>query len=263
MYRIGDFSKITNLTIKTLHYYDEEGILVPSSREENGYRYYDERNFETAALIVFLRDLDFGIAEIKNLLAAYKSEADLSHFLNAKKSMIERRIRKDEELIKKIDRFIKPKNMLHTTEYAIELKNIEPINVAFIRYKGRYQDTGDYLSKIYKGLKGHATKSPFNCYYESGYNETADIEVCVPTNKIINTDRIKTKKLPGIKALCTVHRGSYEFFNFAYKALLDYASKNKLECGLPTREIYHKGPGLLFIGNTDEYITEIMVPVIN
>ena len=52
MYKIGEFSKITNLTVKTLRYYDEEHILPPSHRnEENGYRFYDEEDFEKAELI--------------------------------------------------------------------------------------------------------------------------------------------------------------------------------------------------------------------
>lgn len=46
MYKIGAFSKITQLSIKTLHYYDEENILSPSFRDEhNGYRYYNDQDY--------------------------------------------------------------------------------------------------------------------------------------------------------------------------------------------------------------------------
>jgi len=260
MYQIGDFSKITNLTVKALRYYDEQGFLTPSYRAENGYRYYDEGDFKIAQLIVFLRDLDFGIAEIKDVLANCDGEGDLSYFLASKKSMIEQRVNKDKELIKKIEGYIEPKEIVHKPEYKIEIKDIEPVRVACIRFRGAYQDTGRYLGQICRELKGYAQGVPFNCYYDSGYAEVADIEVCVPTNKFINGQGIETKELPGGRAICTVHKGSYDFFNYAYKAVLDYASKNDIEYGLPTREIYHKGPGLMFMGNPNKFVTEIVVP---
>ena len=64
MYKIGEFSKITNMTVKTLRYYDEENILTPSYRDEDtNYRYYSEEDFKKAELILMLRNLDFSISE--------------------------------------------------------------------------------------------------------------------------------------------------------------------------------------------------------
>ena len=68
MYRIGEFSRITSLTVKALRYYDEEGILSPSERDKNGYRLYNETDYEKARQIVLLRELDFSIMEIKDCL---------------------------------------------------------------------------------------------------------------------------------------------------------------------------------------------------
>ncbi|HCS40248.1 MAG TPA: MerR family transcriptional regulator [Anaerolineaceae bacterium] len=260
MYQIGEFSKITNITIKTLRYYDEQGIFVPSFRGENGYRYYDEGDFKTAQLILLLRNLDFGIAEIKDVLANYDDEDDLSYFLAAKKSMIEQRVNIDKALIKKIEGFIEPNIIIHKPEYKIGIVDIKSQRVASIRFKGAYQDTSKYLGKIFSELKGHALGVPFNCYYDNGYCEIADIEVCVPTNKFVNRDGIETRELPGGKGISTMHKGSYDFFNYAYKAVLDYAKNNHLKHELPTREIYHKGPGQLFMGNPNKYLTEIVVP---
>ena len=69
MYKIGEFSKITNLTVNALRYYDEENILNPSYRcEENSYRFYEDTNFKKAELIVLLRELSFSISEIKDVM---------------------------------------------------------------------------------------------------------------------------------------------------------------------------------------------------
>ena len=126
MYKISDFSKITNLTIKALRYYDEESILTPSYRNnENSYRYYDENDFQKAQLIAMLRELDFSISEIKDVLANCDNSDDLSYYLEEKKNMIESKISKEKELIRKITLYMKSKNMEDTSmSYKIEVKEI-------------------------------------------------------------------------------------------------------------------------------------------
>jgi Predicted transcriptional regulators len=264
MYRIGEFSKITNLSVKTLRYYDEQNILKPSYRkEENDYRFYNEEDFKKAELISLLRKFDFSILEIKDLLQNYENSSDLSYFLEEKKSKIERKILEEKALIQQIDLYIKPDRMEETCmNYKIEVKTLEPVMVASIRYQGKYSDVGKYIGTIYKAAKGNAKGCPFNCYYDADYKENADIELCVPISKSMgSTSEVTVKVLPKIKAICTTHVGNYESINQAYKELFDYANKNNLTCTLPSRELYIKGPGMLFKGNPNKYITEIVIPV--
>ena len=69
MYKISQFSKISGLTVKALRYYDEANILKPSFRnEENQYRYYNDNDLKKALLIKKLRNLDFSIMEIKEVV---------------------------------------------------------------------------------------------------------------------------------------------------------------------------------------------------
>jgi DNA-binding transcriptional MerR regulator len=262
MYKISDFSKITNLTIKALRYYDEENILTPSYRNnENSYRYYDENDFQKAQLIAMLRELDFSISEIKDVLANCDNSDDLSYYLEEKKNMIESKISKEKELIRKITLYMKSKNVEDTSmSYKIEVKEIAPVTVASIRYKGKYSDVGTYIRKIYKAVKNNGAEAPFNCYYDAKFKEDADIELCVPTNQLIYDNSISAKRLPAIKAICTTHKGGYYKLNLAYKALLDYANEHNINCLTPSREVYIKGPGIIFKGNENNYVTEIMIP---
>ena len=70
MFSIGEFSKITGLTVKTLRFYHEQGLLVPSAVDEDtGYRYYALAKVDAARAITFLRGLDFSVAEIREILA--------------------------------------------------------------------------------------------------------------------------------------------------------------------------------------------------
>lgn len=262
MYRIGEFSKITNLTVKALRYYDEQGILKPSFRAENSYRYYDEDDFKRACLIFLLRNLDFSISEIKDIVAHYDSSEDLSFYLSEKQAMIAEKIKKEKELIEKIGFYLKPKEMeVRNLNYKIEKKEFDPVTVLTIRFKGKYSDVGNYIGTIYKEAKGKASGEPFSCYYDDDFKEEADIELCVPAKGLVTGTHINSKQLPKIKAICTTHIGSYKTLNYAYKALLDYAKEHNIECKLPSREIYHKGPGMIFKGNPNKYITEIVIPI--
>ena len=261
MYKIGEFSKITNLTVKALRYYDEEEILKPSCRADNDYRLYADEDFEKAQVIVFLRGLDFSIAEIKEILANYNQKEDLHYYLLEKRALISQHIETQKRLMKKISQHllpgIKEQSMMN---YEIEIKEFEAVNVASIRFKGAYTDVGKHFRTIFKSVKDKAHGAPFNCYYDDEYQEVADMELCVPIRGTVTGKEIVLKTMPSMKALCTTHKGSYESLNFAYKALLDYAEENGIECKLPSREIYHKGPGMIFKGNPNNYLTEIAIP---
>jgi effector-binding domain-containing protein len=145
--------------------------------------------------------------------------------------------------------------------YKIEIKDIAPVKVVSIRFKGKYTDVGKHIGKLYKTVKGKASDVPFNCYYDNEYKEEADMELCLPVSKLVSDSQIISKELPGIKAITTIHTGPYENLNKAYKAILDYAQQHNLNIITPSRERYIKGPGFIFKGNPNNYVTEIIMPI--
>ncbi|HDL19393.1 MAG TPA: MerR family transcriptional regulator, partial [Bacteroidetes bacterium] len=69
-FSIGEFSRITALSIKSLRLYHEKGLLVPAEVDtSSGYRFYDEKNYEVAKSIKILKEYEFSLAEIKEILA--------------------------------------------------------------------------------------------------------------------------------------------------------------------------------------------------
>ncbi len=66
---ISETSKITNLSIRTLRYYDEIDLIKPSKITDAGYRYYDEKSLEKLQEILFLKELDFSLKEIKEIVS--------------------------------------------------------------------------------------------------------------------------------------------------------------------------------------------------
>lgn len=262
MYLISQVSKITGLTKKALRYYDEQGLLTPSLRnEENQYRLYDEKDMEKARLIVLLRKFDFSISEIRDALSVADSADDLSYVLKEKIQYIESNIAKEKALIKEMNRYLEPENWNKADrKYEITMEHIDAIQVAALRVKTAYDQMGKHIPKLMRAVKGEADGRLITCYHDEEYVEAADMELCMPVKKRISSSEVTCKMLPKITALCTTHYGSYETISSAYQALFQYVNEKGLTVYTPFREIYVKGPGLIFKGNPGKYVTKIFLP---
>lgn len=262
MYQISHFSKITGLTVKALRYYDEQNMLKPSYRDKvTLYRYYSEEDFKKAQLIKFLRSLNFSITEIKDILDIVKSETDLAYVLKEKVLHIEENIQKEKALINKINNYLPPDiTEIESQNYEISTEEIAPILVASIRFTGEYHEIGNYIPLLYKAVQSYSNGAIINCYYDEGCVEQADMELCLPTRKLISASNIDCKYLPAMKAICTTHLGSHDTLYMAYKSLFEYVNEHDLNILTPSREIYVKGPGMIFKGNPQNYVTRILLP---
>ena len=82
MFTIGEFSRITQLSVKALRLYHEREILIPSKIDEwNNYRYYDQANVQKAHVIKYLRDMQFGLDDIQELLKENNSDWEVIDFV--------------------------------------------------------------------------------------------------------------------------------------------------------------------------------------
>lgn len=87
------------------------------------------------------------------------------------------------------------------------------------------------------------------------------MEVCLPVKKEIHNSDVEYKVLPAGRVISTIHLGPYDEVGRAYQRLIDYRSKHSLTKNDHTREIYIKGPGMIFRGNPRNYITEVQMPI--
>ncbi|MCU0079038.1 MerR family transcriptional regulator [Extibacter muris] len=128
MYRIGEFSKITDLTTQTLRYYDSEKILSPSYRNEgNGYRYYSADDIETAQYISLLRKFNFSIMEIKDVLSNMRTQEDFNDFINEKIVLTESLI-------------MQHKSVIDEMKSYLSLRPLEKKEVENMKYKSTSQN---------------------------------------------------------------------------------------------------------------------------
>lgn len=138
---VGKVIKLTGVTARLLHYYDETGLLSPSRVSDAGYRYYDEKCLERLRKIMFYRELDFSLAEIAQLLKANPlSDREIllkqRELLTIKKSRTER-------LIKSIDDILKGEKDMSFNEFeSTQLENAKEKYKQEV--KDRWGDTAAY-----------------------------------------------------------------------------------------------------------------------
>lgn len=144
----------------------------------------------------------------------------------------------------------------------IEIREIEPVRVAYMKYRGVATEANKVFPNVFKSVRGKTNGAPFFCYLAMDpATKQGELELCVPTAETPVGNGIEVKEMPRIKAVCITHMGAYETLSHAYAAIDRYAAKQGLQLKPPFREVFIKGPGMLIKGNPDKYITEIQFPI--
>lgn len=265
-FSIGEFSNITSLTIKTLRLYHEKDILIPAQVDEfTGYRYYDNKNYETAKVIKILKDYDFSLAEIKSILDECDDESEIILQLQEKQQAIKEKINRYKEISDSIELILKKEKenkMNVEKQFEVEEKEIETILIAGYRMKGQYAEIGKGFGKLGKAFGRHMNGKALGLYYDAEYKESdADFEACFPVRKGKDVEGISVREIKGGKCVALIHMGPYDTISESYKIIFEYIDEKSFKTKLPSREVYLKGPGMIFKGNPKNYLTEIQMMI--
>jgi DNA-binding transcriptional MerR regulator/effector-binding domain-containing protein len=263
-FSIGEFSRITSLSIKSLRLYHEKEILIPSEIDEfTGYRYYNEANIECARTVKILKDYDFSLAEIKEIIDECGEESEMMSMLLKKKKEIEQKIDHYKNVSLSIELIIqqeKENKMKTEEEFEVEEKEVETILIAGYRMKGKYSDVGKAFGLLGRYIGRDINGKAMNLYYDNEYKEEgADFEACFPVRKGSSGNGISVRELKGGKCVSLIHKGPYEKLGDSYKKIYGYINEKNYKTEIPSREVYVKGPGMIFKGNPNNYLTEIQV----
>ncbi len=264
MFTIGEFSRLSGLTVKALRFYHEEGLLEPTAvDEQSGYRYYDASKVELARTIAFLKQLDFSLAEIRELLA---EDADLTAALERQRAAIDERIRRLKKARRSLDDFLtaqrEGKQMLTTkAAFQCEEKDLPAMKIAAYRMHAPYKDCGAGFAKVGKAFWNQICGPAMLLCYDMDYQEVANYETCMPVKGGQSKDGIEVRELPAGRCVSLLHRGPYEQLSRSYQIALAYVKEKGYELVAPCREVYLKGPGMIFKGNPKNYLTEIQLMI--
>jgi effector-binding domain-containing protein len=232
--------------------------------EQTGYRYYDRSKIETARVITLLRALDLSLDEIREILRGSGDDADLWDVMERQKSAIEGKVRRYREIVRSLERFLtqeeEARRIMAQASFQIEEKITDPILIAGIRKKGQYSDCGEAFAQLGKRFGRSINGKPLLLHYDAEFREhDADFEACMPIRSGNRVDGISVRELPGGRCVSLLHQGPYDQLGRSYAKLMEYTREKGYDVELPTREIYHKGPGMIFRGNPKNYLTEIQM----
>ncbi len=110
MRTVKEISNITGISVRTLHYYDEIGLLKPSDKSDAGYRLYDDKALEQLQQILFFREFDIPLKEIKAVME--NPALDRNHILKMQREMLLTKIKRMERLVASIDDILKGDNKM-------------------------------------------------------------------------------------------------------------------------------------------------------
>jgi len=192
MFRIGEFSKLTQVSIRMLRYYDETGLLKPAHIDKfTGYRMYSVEQIPILHKIIFLRDTGFNVSEIAVALSDWYDESIIVQ-LKKKQQEIQSSIKLGQEKLAKINIAINDiwneKISIHCN---VSLKSIPTYRVLSLRRiipdyfceEMLWQELSDYAKAYHVDMI--STGSDFAIYHDMDYKDSdVDVEVCVVVGQI-------------------------------------------------------------------------------
>ena len=263
---IGQFSRITSLTVKALRLYDDLGLLPPAAVDvDSNYRYYRLAQAAEAERIRVLRSLDMPLDEIRALLAEQNPAARRERLL-AQRRQIQARIAAGEQMLQSLDHLIAEKEFF--MGYQVQEKTVAEQPIVSIRLHTTLAGMQAVFQTAFRELFGtiflrftRPAGPPLSLYHDAEFKESdIDMEICVPVGRVVKENgRVTSRKLEGGQVASTIHNGPYPDVKFAYQALTEWAQKNGREFAGPPREIYIVGPDKA--KDPSAYRTEVQWPL--
>lgn len=267
-FKIGEFSKLCQVTVKTLRHYEEIGLLVPFEVDEwTGYRYYNISQLRRMNRIVYLKQLGLSLEEIAELFEEGKEYPD-AELLKVKIEQCKNEIHR---LTWRQTELMKLENMLHNQEKIMEkvFKKSLPARV-FATHRRKissYQELfhlcpnviGPEMHRL--GCECPAPKYGFTVEYNEEYGVDIDIEYFeAVAERKEDSELIKFKELPEVPvALCVNHYGAYEKMPETFAELFAYAEAHGYE--VADRPRFCQIDGIWNKDTVDEWQTEIQLPI--
>jgi effector-binding domain-containing protein len=267
MIKIGDFSRLSRVSIKALRHYDEIGLLKPVTIDRfTGYRYYELDQLTTLNRIVALKDMSLSLDEISKLLHENVSIAHILDLLRAKQAGIKQKLEEEAARLKRVEEWLKQTEKEgKMPDYEVVLKKVEPQKVISLRKViPNYSSIGELLGKIMPFLFQSGAQMvgpPVGIYHDKEFKESdVDVEIALPVAVAVKeSGEFKCYDLPGGEMAMVTHKGPWETVTAAYQALMRWIEANGYEPAGPNREIYFTDPNAGV--PPSEYVTEIQFPV--
>lgn len=264
MLQIGEFSRICQVSVKTLHHYDKIGLLVPAEVDRlTGYRYYRTEQIDRMNYIQRLKRYGFSLEEIQELLTL-SDDKELLNALRTQKEELKRRQQEVAIILNELQTHISVFErtgdvMTYQKNYEIAVKDSPAMNVLTKRAMMGVDEFGKHYGTLFERVpKEQVTPTGLNGarYHDQEFNhESSDVEVFIGIKEKDKADLVME---PALCAM-TVHHGSYSTLSESYGAIVTWIMENGYEIAGAPFELYIKTQFDSL--SPEEWETEVYFPV--
>lgn len=274
MFKIGEFSRLTRVSMKTLHHYDDVGLFKPAYVDRfTGYRYYRFDQLPRLNRILVLKGLGFSLEEIRQMLDDELDPAELRGMLRLRRAQLQRQAEEALEKLRQIEIRLKQIEQEDVMpQIDVLLKQVEPLTVAGARevvpspaqMRDRCITLNNQVCELIEiaGLKTNGIS--FALYY-SDEQGGIDVEMAYviepPTVAPAPLKQARVHALSAVTVAYAVYNGSYDDFGAVgqvHEALRRWIEENHYRVTGPSREFYLRPPSG---PNDPQGVMEIQYPV--
>jgi DNA-binding transcriptional MerR regulator len=279
MFRIGDFSRLAQVTVRTLRLYDELGLLKPAQIDKfTDYRYYTIEQLPRLNRILAFKDLGFSLEQIADLLNGNLNEAQLHNMLMGRQAEIEIELAETRARLARVAaRLRQIEQEGQPARYDVVLKTAEPLWIASLRgnvpkVEMMGEIRAERLKRLYTEL-AQARVAPREpelfIYHNPEYTDT-DIDMETATaidpadaQRLLSGDGGMARELPAVAQVASViHRGPLWDVPQAIIALLTWIGANGFTSAGTIREHHLRWRELELTEQVVENVTlEMQIPV--
>ena len=270
MLKIGDFSKLTHVSIRMLRHYDEIGLLIPDKIDDaTNYRYYSAAKLTVANRISALKNMGFSLATISEIMSQYDDAGKLKAYLQVKlaevceqSNLIQTRINLLETTIQRLGKDIT------AMKFDVILKEIPQRYVASVRgIISDYNAEGELWATMMQETAHMNLSYTTPCYstaifYDEGYKESdVDVEIQMSVaGEYTDTANVAFKTVAPIQVASVTFKGSYGDIAEANESVANWITDSRYDFAGAMFNIYHVSPDQ--DPNPENWVTEVCYPVL-
>jgi DNA-binding transcriptional MerR regulator len=264
MLRIGDFAKLSQVTVKALRFYEEIGLLKPTFVDPTtAYRYYSPHLLSHLRQILAFKELGFSLAETSSLLQADLSDDALRRIMQRKRAELSQRIALAQVQLAQIDAWLQQLSAAdEIAEPTIVLKQTPSQLVASVRATiDEYEETDELFDELQHHLRRYGRTGQRATIWHACAVRSDHIDceaLILLSERVPESRRVRVYELPAGTAASVIHQGADEMIDQSYRAARRWIKAQGYTPAGPNREVYWPAAH----GQADaDGLTEIQFPI--
>jgi len=279
MLKIGDFSRLARVSVKTLRFYDDAGLFRPAYVEpRSGYRFYRAGQLQALRRVRLLRHLGLSVREVRELGSLASDSPEYLTRLAALRERLLLSVVHDAQRLRQLDALIRGHSSPPHGERPLAISEMSLPAVSALTLRARVRSLDGEVQHMFETIEQRAAHygcrvptSPFLLFHDLEYRDTqVDVEACVPV-------RADSLAVCGGRIVEAVERaavlrfaGSYAQAAHLYERLLEWMDQAGTQIGGAIRETYlrfgadqegYTLPAELLATRVAQYETELQIPL--